>query len=26
MQIPRTIAKTRLEKKRDKLILKHAEA
>ena len=26
MQIPRKIAKTRLEKKRDKLILKHAEA
>ncbi len=26
MQIPRTIAKTRLEKNRDKLILKHAEA
>jgi hypothetical protein len=26
MQIPRTIAKNRLEKKRDKLILKHAEA
>ena len=26
MQIPRKIAKTRLEKKRDKLILKHAQA
>ena len=26
MQIPRKIAKTRLEKKRKKLILRHAEA